>query len=49
MRPHPDSSGFCLAVGQEVNDLVALHVHQDAAELQMEDKVHRLGETYVPI
>src|SRR5260221_1505492 len=32
MRPHPGSGGFCLTGGQEGNDVVALHVNQNAAE-----------------
>ncbi len=32
MRFHPDFCCFCLPVGQEVNDLVALHVDENAAK-----------------
>src|SRR5690348_3823311 len=32
MSLHPDFGGFCFAVWQEVNDLVALQVYQDRAE-----------------
>jgi hypothetical protein len=32
MSLHPDFGGFCFAVSQEVNDLVALQIYQDRAE-----------------
>src|SRR6266487_1434282 len=32
MQNHPSFCGFCFAIRQEVNHLVALHVYQDRAE-----------------
>src|SRR2546421_4320788 len=32
MRFHPRFGRFCLAIGQEINDVVALQVYQDGAE-----------------
>src|SRR6266487_1643426 len=33
MRTHPSSGGFFLAIRQEIDCLVALHIYQDRAEI----------------
>ncbi len=32
MGLYPDGCGFCLTVGQEIDDLVVIQIHQDGAE-----------------
>ena len=32
VRTHPSRDGFDLSISQEVNDLVALHIHENGTE-----------------